>query len=285
MCLLKRVSSTDSFHKKVATVITSNSKSNTYGWLGSFPQIREWIGDRVFQDAKNSSYVLDNKKHEATLNVERVDIEDDNIGIYSPMAKFMADEFDAFLNRSLVSLLKDGFSSPCYDGKNFFGEHEVFAKADGTGEASAVSNILGAPNANKNPWFLLSLKGSLKPLIIQQRTKPEFEHITDTKNDTVFIKDQFIYGIRYRGSFGYGFWQQAVASQDNLTAANYEAARLKMMTFKRDGGDPLGIVPTHLVVGADNEVAARKIIEAQITNGGVSNTNYQTAELIVSPWL
>jgi len=280
-----RLLEAESFHKIAATTIKSNSKSNTYGWLGKFPQLREWIGDRVFENIKNSSYVIENKKYEATLNVDRTDIEDDNLGIYTPMAKAMADEFIAFLNRNLATLLKNGFNTACYDGKKFFDEHQVFAKADGTGTASDISNIYGDPDADGIPWFLLSLSGSLKPLIIQERTTPEFEHITDPHNDTVFIKDQYIYGIRYRGSFGYGFWQQAVASKEALTPANYEAARLMMRQFKRDGGDPLGIVPTHLVVNADNESAARKILEAQLIDGGDSNINYHTAELIVSPWL
>jgi phage major head subunit gpT-like protein len=198
----------EGFHKIVATLITSNSKSNTYGWLGRFPKLREWVGDRVFEDIKNSSYVIDNKKYEATINVEREDIEDDNLGMYSPMAKAMADEYVAFLNRNLATLLKDGFSTPCYDGKNFFDEqHQIFQKADGTGITSDVSNIFGKAESKEAPWFLLALSGSLRPLIIQQRTLPEFEHITDTKNDIVFMKDQYLYGIRYRGSFGYGFWQ------------------------------------------------------------------------------
>jgi len=277
--------SPNSFHKIAATTIKSNTKSNTYGWLGKFPQLREWVGDRVFENIKNSSYVLENKKYEATLEVERTDIEDDNLGVYTPMAKTMADEFLAFLNRNLAALLKDGFNNACYDGKNFFDEHKVFDKADGTGAASDVSNIYGDIDAEGVPWFLLSLSGSLKPLIIQERTTPEFEHITDPHNDTVFIKDRYVYGIRYRGSFGYGLWQQAVASKEELTPANYEAARLMMRQFKRDGGDPLGIVPTHLVVNADNESAARKIVEAQLIDGGDSNINYHTAELIVSPWL
>ena len=274
-----------SFHKIVATVINSNSKSNTYGWLGRFPQLREWVGDRVFEHIKSSSYVIENKRYEATLNVEREDIEDDNMGMYRPMARAMADEMIAFLNRNLAALLKDGFINVCYDGQKFFDEHPVYPKADGTGEAVNVSNIYGDTEAEGPPWFLLSLGGSLKPFIIQQRTTPEFEHITDTQNSTVFMKDQYLYGIRYRGSFGYGFWQQAVASREELTAGHYEAARLMMRQFKRDGGDPLGIVPTHLVVGADHESAARKILEAQLVDGGDSNVNYHTAELIVSPWL
>jgi len=274
-----------SFHKIGATTIKSNSKSNTYGWMGRFPKLREWVGDRVFENIQSSSFVIENKKYEATLKVERTDIEDDNLGIYAPMAKAMADEFVAFLNRNLAALLKGGFTNLCYDGQKFFdAEHPVYQKADGTGDTSVFSNILGNVGAGGQPWFLLSLSGALKPLIIQERTTPEFEHITDTKNDTVFIKDQYIYGIRYRGSFGYGLWQQAVASKEELTPANYEAARLLMRQTKRDGGDPLGIVPTHLVVNADNESAARKIIEAQLI-GGDSNINYHTTELIVSPWL
>jgi len=274
-----------SFHDVLATTIKSNSRTSTYGWLGRFPQLREWIGSRVFENIRASSYVIENKTFESTLNVERVDIEDDNVGMYRHMSRAMADEFIAFLNRNLAILLRDGFSTICYDGKNFFDEREVFEKPDGTGDSTTVTNILGDTDAQESPWFLLSLAGTLKPLIIQERTTPEFESITSTTNETVFMKDQFIYGIRYRGSFGYGFWQQAVASKEELTSGNYEAARLMMRQFKRDGGDPLGIVPTHLVVNAENESAARKILGAQLLDGGVSNINFNTAELIVSPWL
>jgi phage major head subunit gpT-like protein len=277
------------FYKVIATIINSNSKSNTYGWLGKFPRLREWIGDRVFEDIKSSSYVIENKKYEATLNVGREDIEDDNLGMYRPLAKAMADEVIAFYNRNIADLLKGGFENLCYDGRPFFDtEHPVYPKADGSGNAASVSNILKYSNlegSEGSPWFLLSLSGTLKPIILQQRTNPEFEQLYDTKNDVVFIKDQYLYGIRYRGSFGYGFWQQAVASKQPLTAMNYEAARLQMRQFKRDGGDPLGIVPTHLVVSSDNESAARLILEAQLIDGGDSNVNYHTAELIVSPWL
>jgi phage major head subunit gpT-like protein len=76
-----------------------------------------------------------------------------------------------------------------------------------------------------------------------------------------------------------------VASKAALTVANYETARLAMQTFKRDGGDPMGITPTHLVVDPTNEAAARKILEAQLIAGGDSNPNYHTAKLIVLPWL
>ncbi|GHV76496.1 head protein [Spirochaetia bacterium] len=270
----------------LATIIPSSTQSNTYGWLGAFPQMREWVGDRVIKDMKEFAYQIANRKFESTLGVDRVDIEDDNLGQYRVMAREMADEYERFMNRNVAALLTGGFANLCYDGQKFFdADHPVYPNTDGTGTAADFSNIIGTGAENGSPWALLSLSGSLKPLIVQQRTQPEFEEITDTKNDRVFMQDKYLYGIRYRGSFGYGLWQQAVGSKAALSAANYEAARLKMQTWKRDGGDPLGIVPTHLIVGPANEAAARAILMRELINGGESNPNYHTAELIVVPHL
>jgi phage major head subunit gpT-like protein len=270
--------------KILATIIPSSAKSNTYGWLGAFPQMREWVGDRVIKNMAEFAYQIANQKWESTLGVDRSDIEDDSLGQYRVMAREMADEFERFMNRHLAALITGGFTNLCFDGQNFFdAAHPVYPSSDGTGTAAEVSNVIGTGSGS--PWVLLSLSGSLKPFIVQQRTKPEFEEITDTKNDSVFMKDRYLYGIRYRGSWGYGLWQQAVGSKAALTAANYEAARLAMQTFKRDGGDPLGIVPTHLIVSPGNEAAARAILARELINGGESNPNYHTAELVVVPHL
>jgi phage major head subunit gpT-like protein len=272
--------------KLPATVIPSSTKSNTYGWLGAFPQMREWVGDRVIKNIAEFAYQIVNKKFESTLGIDRTDIEDDSLGQYRVMAREMADRFERFMNRNVAVLVSGGFINLCYDGQPFFNaSHPVYPETDGTGVAVDFSNIIGTGGETGSPWALLSLSGSLKPLIVQQRTQPEFEEITDTKNDRVFMQDKYMYGIRYRGSFGYGLWQQAVGSKAALTVANYEAARLAMRTFTRDGGDPLGIVPTHLIVGPTNEAAARAILSRELINGGDSNPNYHTAELMVVPQL
>jgi phage major head subunit gpT-like protein len=272
--------------KLLATIIPSGTQSNTYGWLGAFPQMREWVGDRVIKDMAEFAYQIVNQKFESTLGVDRTDIEDDNLGQYRVLAREMADEFERFMNRRLAALISGGFANLCFDGQPFFDdEHPVYPKTDGTGEAADVSNIIGTGAESGSPWALLSLWGSLKPLFVQQRTKPYFEVITETTHDRVFMQDKYLYGIRYRGSWGYGLWQQAVASKAALSAGNYEAARLAMQTFKRDGGDPLGVVPTHLIVGPANEAAARAILAKEYINGGDSNPNYHTAELVVVPHL
>ena len=272
-------------YSSLVTVINSNSQSNTYGWLGKFPQLREWVGKRNLLSIKENSYVLENRRFESTLAIDRADIEDDNIGMYPAMAGAMADEVVSFFNRNIAILLQEGQQTLCYDGQNFFDtDHPVYEKTDGSGTLTHSSNIFGNANAGGAPWFLLSLSGILKPFLLQQRVPPQFEEITDTKNDTVFMQDQYLFGVRWRGNFGFGFWQQAIMSKEPLTAANYQAARQQMQKFKRDGGDPMGIVPTHLVVNIQNEEAARKIIEAPIVDNN-SNIYYKTAQLIVNPWL
>ncbi len=273
-------------YKDIATIITSGGASNTYGWLGDFPKMREWVGDRVIADMKEMSYQILNKLYEATLGVKRTDIEDDNLGQYRVLSRAQADEVVRFLNELTFGLLPGGFSALCFDGQNFFDvDHPVYPNVDGTGVAVSTSNVQGDPAATGSPWFLLSLTGTLKPFIVQDRAGPEFEEITDGKAESVFMRDQFLYGTRWRGNAGYGFWQQAVGSKATLDATAFEAAYDKMLAFKRDGGSPLGIVPSHLVVGPANRAAAKAILEKEFLAGGESNPNYKAVELIVSPWI
>ena len=276
-----------SLYKRLATTVKSTSKTNTYDWLGKFPQMREWIGKRVLKDMSEASYQITNKKYEATLGVDRADIEDDNLGLYSTIAQSMGQEANDFLDREIAKLLKNGFTSTCYDGQNFFDEeHPVFEKVDGTGSKKLVSNIYKKTSSDSSePWYLLSLDRPLKPLIHQERTGMELESLTDPKDESVFMEDLVRYGIRYRGNFGYGLWQQAVASKADLDADAFEAAYKQMQEFKRDGGDPMGIRATALVVSPSLQSAAEKILKRTVLDNGAGNINYNKVELIVNPWL
>ena len=43
-------------YTEIATVIKLTTKSNTYGWLGKFPSLRKWIGDRVIESMQAHGY-------------------------------------------------------------------------------------------------------------------------------------------------------------------------------------------------------------------------------------
>jgi phage major head subunit gpT-like protein len=132
---------------------------------------------------------------------------------------------------------------------------------------------------------LLDTSRPLKPLIFQERTKPEIEAMTATNDESVFTTDTYRYGVRYRCNAGLGFWQMAYKSKAALTKANFDAARAAMELFKADGGRPLGISPTLLVVPPELRAAAQDLILAQQSANGATNTNYKAVDLLVSPWL
>lgn len=277
----------ESVFERISTTVPSSTASNTYGWLGDFPALREWVGDRVLKDMKASGYQITNKLYEGSVGVPRVAIEDDQVGVYAPLAASMGQEAAQHPDRLIAQLLAAGPASLCFDGQNFFDvDHPVYPNVDGTGVAATVSNYNSGGGAPGPAWYLLDTRKPLRPIIFQERTKPEFETKTNpATSDKVFTADLYQYGVRYRCNAGFAFWQMAYCSKAALTAANFAAARLAMRKFTADGGRPLGINPSVILVSPDNEAAARALFEAMLIDGGNSNPNYKAVEVIVSPWL
>lgn len=61
-------------------------------------------------------------------------------------------------------------------------------------------------------WFLLCTQRPIKPLIYQKRQDAKFVAITDEKDDNVFMRKTYLYGVDSRGNAGFGFWQMAYGS-------------------------------------------------------------------------
>lgn len=269
--------------KKIAKLVKSNGKSNTYEWLSQFPAFREWVGSRLHKVFKETAYTVVNRKFECTVDVQRTDIEDDNFGQYGTIAESAGQSATDLMNDLVFQALAAGFTSTCYDGQFFFDtDHPVFPNEDGSGVAATVSNMQAGAGA---PWVLLCTKRAASPIYLQERTAAEFVSINTAQNQTVFDLDVYSFGGRWRGEAAYGFWQCAFGSKADLTAANFTAAYTAMMKFKGDGGRPLGIVPDLLVTGPDNMAAAEALLKAQQNAAGASNTNYNKVELLVTPWM
>ena len=269
--------------KKIAKLVKSNGKSNTYEWLSQFPAFREWVGSRLHKVFKETAYTVVNRKFEATVDVQRTDIEDDNIGQYGTLAESAGQSSTDLKNDLVFQALSAGFASVCYDGQYFFDtDHPVYPNEDGSGVAASVSNMQAGAGA---PWVLLCTKRAASPIYLQERMKAEFDSITSVQNGNVFDLDVYSFGGRWRGEAAYGFWQCAFGSKAALDAANFNAAYTAMMKFNGDGGRKLGIVPDTLVTGPDNMAAAEALLKAQQNAAGASNTNYNKVQLIVTPWM
>ncbi len=267
---------------KVATKVPSSGKSTTYGWLGKFPGFREWIGNRVINDMATHAYSIVNKSFESTIGVDRDDIEDDEIGVYSPMFEEMGRAAEVFPDELVFPLLDGGLTTACYDGQYFFDtDHPVYPKADGTGVAVSTANYIdGAGPA----WFLLDTTHALKPLIYQERKPMKFERMIESTDEQVFMAKQYRYGVDCRANAGYGFWQMAFCSKATLNADNIWAAYESMRGFNADGGKKLGIRPNLLVVRSGQEKLAEEVLK-EVVNGGETNTLHGKLELLVPDWI
>ncbi|API77966.1 hypothetical protein AC251_26060 (plasmid) [Ralstonia pseudosolanacearum] len=269
--------------KKIAKLVTSSGKSNTYEWLSQFPAFREWVGARLHKKFKETAYQVVNRKFECTVDVQRTDIEDDEIGQYGTIAESAGQSATDLKNDLVFQALGAGFASVCYDGQYFFDtDHPVYENEDGTGAVTNVSNMQDGAGA---PWVLLCTKRAASPIYLQQRMPAQFDSVTSTQNTNVFDLDVYSFGGRWRGEAAYGFWQCALGSKAALTSANFNAAYEAMMKFKGDGQRKLGIVPDTLVCGPDNMADAEALLKAMQNANGSSNTNYNKVGLVVTPWL
>ena len=281
----KAFTQTPSDWQKVAMVEPSTGSQNDYSWLSRFPKMREWIGEKVIKSLAAFNYTIQNKDWEATVEVDRNDIEDDQLLGYAQQAQ-AAGQSAAELPADIVfALLSDGFKNLCYDGQFFFdSDHPVngvsvsnkgtkklnadtLAKAqasygaartamrsfkDEEGESLRInptvlvvppaledvanylmtadrfpdntpniykgtSEVMVVPNLKSDTaWFLLDTSKLMKPLIYQERKKPDFVEQTDYSNDNVFMNKKFRFGAEARANGGYGFWQMGYGSDGSV---------------------------------------------------------------------
>lgn len=260
---------------KIATMIPSTTEANLYAWLGQFPKLREWIGDRQLKSVASFNYQLPNKDFESTVEVPRPKFEDDTYGIFSPLIEEMGYAAAVHPDDMIFNLLAAGDSTLCYDGQFFFDtDHPV--------NGVATSNWGGGSGSM---WVLLDTRRPIKPFLFQKRKDYTFQQFTSPDDGYVFMKNKFLYGVDARAAFGVGLWQLAYGSKQTLDATAFNSAVAGMMSLKSDEGHPLGVRPTTIVVGPSLRAKARELFLTPTLSTGGSNPNYQEVEVIVSPYL
>ena len=140
----------------------SGSGQNDYSWLSRFPRMRKWIGDKTVKALEAFKYTIVNDDWEATVEVDRNDLEDDTIGIYEPQAreagwsaKQLPDEIDA-------DLKNNSFTNECYDGQYFYDtDHSVAGSSvsnKGTAALSAATTALAIASYGAARTAIMSFK-------------------------------------------------------------------------------------------------------------------------------
>lgn len=123
---------------KIAMKVPSTAGQNDYSWLSRFPRMRKWIGDKTVKALEAFKYSVVNDDWEATVEVERNDIEDDNLGIYGPQAEMAGQSAAQLPDEIVIDLVNKAMTSKCYDGQYFIDTDHPVRKDDGT--LDSVSN-------------------------------------------------------------------------------------------------------------------------------------------------
>jgi phage major head subunit gpT-like protein len=272
---------TQTWFERAAMTVPASTRIMDYKFLLDFPMVREWLGDRQISSLEPKAYQVETKDWEATIEVDRNDIEDEQLGFYNPIVAALAQEARKHPEKLIADLISAGFTTACYDGQYFFDtDHPV-----GSGTASNFGGGSGTP------WFLLDTSRAIKPFIFQLRREVQLVRMDRQEDEHAFMRKKYRYGVDYRGAAAYGLWQLAYSSKETLNPTNYAGARTAMMSLTNSEGRPLGIKPSMLLVPPSLEALAREILQAQFiigdpaAGGAKSNIWQGTADLLVVPEL
>lgn len=271
-----RLTGVETTYGRVAMTVSSSTRDQAYPKLSELGPMREWIGERFIERLETDGFVIRNRKFEKTIAVPVDDISDDQVGIYAPIASDMGQTAAELPDELVWEQMEKGFTTEHYDGQMFFDtDHPVLDK---DGNEISVSNFGGGAGA---AWYLIDDTRVIKPLIFQDREAAKITPKTSLTDDNVFHQDEFLWGAKRRCASGFGAWQLAYASRQELTPENYAAARAAMIAMTGHRGRKLNLKPKLLVVSAANESAAREILMAERNAAGATNVWRNSAELLV----
>lgn len=123
---------------KIAMKVTSTSGENQYKWLSRFPRMKKWIGEKTVKQLEGHGYTIVNDDWEATVEVDRNDIEDDQMGMVGPEAEMAGFSAKQLPDELVYGVVNGGFTNKCYDGQFFFDTDHPVKNEDGT--EGSVSN-------------------------------------------------------------------------------------------------------------------------------------------------
>jgi phage major head subunit gpT-like protein len=262
----------------VAMLVPSVSAENVYTWLADTFSIREWIGEREYQNLIAYAYTIRNRDFEGTVRVAKNDIADDQYGSYARKFEQMGSAVTQFPDKLVFQLIKDGFTKTCFDGQFFFDTDHPLGKP---GQQTFVSNFMGGAGA---AWYLVDSKQSMKPIIFQEREKFNLVSRFNPEDPAVFDRKEFIYGVDGRCNAGYGMWQYMFASKQTLDLANVKLAISAMRSQKKDNGEPLEIEPDTIVVRLEDKETAMDLFSKELI-ANETNTLRNRLNVVASGYL
>ncbi len=114
--------STVTYWATIASQTTSSTRQEVHAWIDRLPLMREWIGERQILNLQTRAYTLINKDYEATVEIDRNPLLDDQFGIFNARAQALGMSGALWPDQLVINALQNGdqTSATCYDGQPYF---------------------------------------------------------------------------------------------------------------------------------------------------------------------
>jgi phage major head subunit gpT-like protein len=216
------------FYPELCTVVNSTGADEKYAWLGGLPGMREWVGERRFNQLRAADYTLANKEWESSIEVEKNDIDDDRMGGLRMKAMGLASEAAYHPDELLFeNVINQAESQPCFDGQYFFDTDHAWGDSgtqsnDLTYDASdhtavtvaefkaafhqALTAMLGFKNDQGKPYIRprVGRLGDLVitvPVALMEVARQTFEQTTlATGEDNWLMEQPRVIPVQYMGA-------------------------------------------------------------------------------------
>lgn len=124
----------------ISTKVPSTKRSETYGWLGDTPQMKEWVSERTPKKLRENGFTIINKDYESTIEIDRNDLEDDQYQQHKIRVQGMGQNAQKFYDRRVTEIVEAGTTETCYDGQFFFDTDHQEGISDTQSNAPAAAS-------------------------------------------------------------------------------------------------------------------------------------------------
>ena len=122
-----------SWAPRISHMFTSDQESETYGFLGQTPALRQWVGPRRKGQNKDFEFTIVNDEYEGTIEIAKRDLRRDKTGQVMVRINDLAARA-AILPQKVLTTLLEG-NGTAYDSIAYFGNHSA-------GRGTRISNAL-----------------------------------------------------------------------------------------------------------------------------------------------
>ena len=137
----KAFESTETVWAKIAIKVPSTGSHNDYKWLKNFPRMQKWVGSKNVKALEGDNYVIKNDDWEVTVEVDRNDIEDDQLGIYKPQAESAGWSAKQLPDEIVGELAASVFTKLCFDGQYMCDTDHSVGSSTVSNKGTAVLSI------------------------------------------------------------------------------------------------------------------------------------------------